>query len=830
MKAVVMAGGEGTRLRPLTSNQPKPMVPVFNKPIMLYIIELLKKHRLTDIVVTLQFMPQIIRNYFGDGGDIGVDLSYAVEQHPLGTAGSVKNAQDHLDKTFLVISGDALTDIDLTKLIQFHKHKRAMATIALKRVENPLEFGVVIANEDGQIERFLEKPTWGEIFSDTINTGIYVLEPEIFSYIPEGENVDFSKDVFPKVLEDGKPIYGFVADGYWCDVGNYEQYVQAHQEIMQGKADIQPPGIKMREDIWVGEGAYIDPSADIDGPVVIGPHVRLEKDVEIHELSVIGSNVVLKEGAHIHRSIIWENTYVGSQTHLHGCVIGKNCDIRSGARVEQGVVVGDECVIEDNATINHDVKIYPFKTVDSGATINTSIIWETRGMRSLFGKDGVTGLVGVDITPDLAVRLAMAYGTSLQKGSEIVLSCDISRAAKMIKRAIVAGLNATGVNVRDLRVETAPVNRFNVHTRRGLGGIHIRVLSDDPQTVRINFFTASGLNIKESDQRKIERCFYRGDFRRVYYTEIGKEIYSVRGREYYTEGLLRAIDSRLINQSDFKIIVDFAYGSSSMTFPMLMGELDCDVVSLNAFTDESRIALSPVTLEKSLAQLEQTVTVFKADLGAFIESAGERVHIIDDQGKRFSLEQGLLLMTMLMAKHGGKGKIALPLAVSSIAEKIGAEYGRKIMRTKMSTQAIMRAANRRDVMFAGDQYGGYIFPKFLPAYDSAMSLGQLLELLAKEGKPLSIIRKSLAEPALFHMSIYCPWDQKGLVMRMLIERAKDKDVEMIDGIKIFEDNGWVLIIPDSDQPIFQIYAEAEEITSAEAKVDDIIHFIKSIVT
>lgn len=830
MKAVVMAGGEGTRLRPLTSNQPKPMVPVFNQPIMEYIIELLKNHRITDIVVTLQFMPHMIQSFFGDGSDIGVNLSYAVEQQPLGTAGSVKNAADHLKDTFIVISGDALTDIDLGRLIEFHKKKRSMATIALKRVENPLEFGVVITNEDGVIERFLEKPTWGEVFSDTINTGIYVLEPEIFDYIADGESVDFSKDVFPRVLADGKPLFGCVVDGYWCDIGNYEQYVQAHQDIMQGKSKIRPPGIKMRDDVWIGEGAYVDPSADISGPVVIGQHARLERDVEVHEFSVIGHNVVLKDGAHIHRAIVWENTYIGSRAHLHGAVIGKNCDIKDGARVEQGVVVGDECVIGENSIINHDVKIYPFKSVDSGATINNSIIWETRGMRSLFGKDGVTGLVGIDITPDLAVRLAMAYGTSMAKGSEVVISGDISRSSRMIKRAMIAGLNATGVNCRDLRVTPTPVNRFSVHTGRGLGGIHIRVAPDDAQKIQINFFDSHGLDIRESDQRAVERYFYRGDFRRVYYTETGGVNFPARSREYYIDGLLKAIDPRIISERRFKIILDYNNGSASLTFPMLLGSLDCDAISLNAYTKEDRIAQSPNALEENLSQLEQTVSVFKADMGMLIDSAGEKVYIVDDRGRRFSLDQALLLMVKLMSSHGGRGKIALPLSVSILGEKIARDNERSILWTKMSLRALMEAANRRDVMFAGAQGGGYIFPKFLPAYDAAMTMCQLLELMAKEGQALSAIRSQIPEVALAQKNTFCPWEQKGLVMRKLIEQAKDKNVEMIDGIKVHEDAGWVLVLPDPDEPIFRVYAEAEKIPLAEAKVNDIIHFINSIVT
>lgn len=829
LKAVVMAGGEGTRLRPLTSNQPKPMVPIFNKPIMEYIIELLKSHRLSDIVVTLQFMPQMIKSYFGDGSDLGVNLSYAVEEQPLGTAGSVKNAESHLGGHFLVISGDALTDIDLTKLIDFHKRKKSLATIALKRVPNPLEFGVVIADETGQIERFLEKPTWGEVFSDTINTGIYVLDPQIFQYIPDNEVVDFSKDVFPRVLAEGRPIYGYVADGYWCDIGNYEQYVQAHQDLMLGKAQLKPPGIKMREDVWIGEGSYVDPSADISGPVVIGQHARLEKDVEIHEFSVIGHNVVLKTGAHCHRSIIWENTYVGAQAHLHGCVIGKNCDVKNGARVDQGVVVGDECVIGERAIINHDVKIYPFKSVDSGATINTSIIWETRGMRTLFGKEGVTGLVGIDITPDLVVRLAMAYGTSLSKDSEVVVSSDVSRPSRMIKRAMIAGLNAAGVHCRDLRVAPAPVNRFNVHTGRGVGGLHVRSAGYDAQILHINFFDSHGLDIKESDQRGIERYFYRGDFRRVYYTEIGQVIFPARSREYYVDGIIKSIDSRLINQSNFKIILDYSYGSASLTFPMFLGGLGCEIVALNAYTEEGRSAGAITEQEEDLAKLEQTVVLFKADFGMQIDGAGEKVRIVDDLGRRISFDQALMLVLSLMAKHGEKGKLALPLSVPDLAEKIAGEHGRAVLRTKVSLRAMMEAANRRDVVFAGAQGGGYIFPKFLPAYDAAMTLCQLMQLLAKEGRPLSVLRSELPEVHLAHKNTFCPWEQKGLVMRKLIEKAKKKDVELLDGVKVYEDHGWFLVIPDPEEPVFRVYAEAKNVAQAEQKVDEIIHYINSLV-
>lgn len=255
MKAVVMAGGEGTRLRPMTSSMPKPLLPVVNRPIMEHVLRLLKRHGLTETVVTVQFLASLVRNYFDDGEELGMQLTYATEETPLGTAGSVKNAEEALrDDSFVVISGDALTDIDLTELIAFHREKGALVTVCLTRVPDPLEFGITIVSEDGRVERFLEKPTWGQVFSDTVNTGIYVMEPEIFDYVPAGESVDWSGDVFPRLLAEGKLICGFVADGYWEDVGTHESYLKAQADVLTGKVDVDIDGFEMAPGVWVAEG------------------------------------------------------------------------------------------------------------------------------------------------------------------------------------------------------------------------------------------------------------------------------------------------------------------------------------------------------------------------------------------------------------------------------------------------------------------------------------------------------------------------------------------------------------------------------------------------
>lgn len=304
MKAVIMAGGEGTRLRPLTSNAPKPMLPLVNRPMMEHIIDLLKRHEVDEIVVTVAFMANAIRNYFGDGSEFDVKITYASEETPLGTAGSVRNAMDQLDDTFLVISGDVLTDVDLGAVIQVHREQSALATIGLVRVENPLEYGIVITRDDGTIERFLEKPTWGQVFSDTINSGIYVLEPEVFDYIAADESVDFSSDVFPVLLSEGRKLVGAVCDGYWEDVGTLPAYVRAHKDILDGRVQVDIPGFEVSDGVFVAEGAEVHPQAVVNGPAVVGDNCFVDAGARLGEYTVLGTGVRVRSGAELERTVV----------------------------------------------------------------------------------------------------------------------------------------------------------------------------------------------------------------------------------------------------------------------------------------------------------------------------------------------------------------------------------------------------------------------------------------------------------------------------------------------------------------------------------------------
>jgi mannose-1-phosphate guanylyltransferase / phosphomannomutase len=806
VKAVIMAGGEGTRLRPLTANAPKPLLPLVNRPMMVHVLDLLKRHGFDDIVVTVAFMANAIRNYFGDGSEFGVRMTYATEETPLGTAGSVRNAMRHLTERFLVISGDVLTDVDLSAMVKFHEEKGAVATIGLAHVENPLEFGIVITREDGSVERFLEKPTWGQVFSDTINTGIFVLEPEIFDYITPDKPVDFSGEVFPQLLDESRPLYGAITGGYWEDVGTLDAFISVHRDILDGKVQVNVPGFELNDGVWLGEGAEIHPEAKLRGPVVVGDNCRIEAGATIGPYAVLGMNVRVRSEAVLERTVVHDNTYLGAKVRLRGTIVGRSCDLRNGARTEEGVVLGDECFIGEDALLASGVKVYPFKTVEAGAIVNDSIVWESRGARSLFGRNGVTGLANVDITPELAAKLAMAWSSTLKKGTTVITSRDSSRSARMLKRAMMAGINASGVNVEDLEVASVPVTRFIVRRPANTAGLTIRLMPDDPQSVIIRFFDSAGLDITEETQRKIERLFAREDFRRVFPGEIGDIGFAPRALDHYATALEATVDIDRIRSTGFKIVLDYAYGSASFAMPNVLAKLGLEVLAVNPYASTSGMLRSDLASHaRGVADL---VRASGASLGAVIDPSGEQLVLIDDEGHTLSnIEALLALIQLLPAKILGD-KIALPVSVTRVASEIAAQQGTSIRWTKLSNPALMDTATEPGVGFAGNQQGEFILPGFMPAFDAAATFVKMLDLLAFHDTRLSRVVASLPKTHVVHETVVTPWEQKGTVMRSLVEVTKGREVELVDGIKVYHDGGWALALPDPEEPFTHIWAEA----------------------
>jgi mannose-1-phosphate guanylyltransferase/phosphomannomutase len=790
------------------------MLPMANRPMMEHVVHLLRRHGMTDIVVTVAFMANTIRTYFGDGSELGVRMVYATEESPLGTAGSVLNAREELDERFLVISGDVLTDIDLSAVVDFHEKKGALATLALCSVENPLEFGIVITAEDGSIERFLEKPTWGQVFSDTINTGIYVLEPEIFDFIEEGRAVDFSSEVFPEVLAAGRPIFGYVAEGYWEDVGTTEAYLKAHQDILDSKVEVELNGFPLRPGVWLGKGSTVDPTAVVDGPAIIGDNCSVGPGAVLGEYTTLGSNVRIAEGVEVRRSVVADNGYFGAGARVAGAVIGRSCDLREGAHCEPGAVLGDGCLVGAHAEVRAGVKVYPFKTVESGAVVNSSIVWESSGSRALFGRDGVRGIANVDISPELAVRLSMAWASTLEKGATVTVSRDTSRAARILKRAMMVGCNAVGVNVEDLEVATVPVTRHHIRTSGGRGGVTVRLSDEDPQSVVLRFFDSEGLDLAEAGQRKVERLYHREEFRRVLASEIGDIDFPPHAVEQYTADLMQAVTAAGPRQEGFKVVLDLSYGSASFVMPNLLSKLDADVLVVNPYANTPGMIASD--RKANAPRVAELVRASGSQLGAVIDADAERLVIVDDEGTVLSDDQALLLLLRLAVQRPG-ARVALPVAVGRAAEAICAEAGVPITYTKLSSAHLMEVAATGGVTFAASQSGGFLWPDFLPAFDAAATVVELVTMVAASGQSLSKLVHGLPPVCIAHEAVVTPSERKGTVMRVLVEQLDGQDLVLVDGVKIPEDDGWVLVLPDPEDPVTHVWAEASSEARSQAR-------------
>jgi mannose-1-phosphate guanylyltransferase / phosphomannomutase len=805
MKAIIMAGGQGTRLRPLTSDQPKPMIPIAGIPCMEHIVVLLKAHGFQDIVVTLQFMPEKIRDYFGDGSDWGVRMRYSVEDVPAGTAGSVKMAEEALeldDEPFLVISGDALTDADLTHLVNYHAEKGAEATMVLKSVENPLDFGVVITEPDGRINRFLEKPTWGQVFSDTVNTGIYLLEPQVMQEIPPEGEYDFSKELFPKLLDAGSPLYGYVTEEYWEDIGTLEQYAVAQRDVLDGRVrGIRPPGTRLRENVYVGRRAQVA-DEDLEGPVVIGENVRVDEGAKISPYSVIAENVVIGAGATVERSVVGEGTYIGEGAELRDTLVGRGCYVQARARLLERSAPGDDVIVGEGATIAPDVKVFPHKTVESGANVTQSLIYETMGLRTVFKGGIVSGKFNVDLTPEFFVRLASSFGTTLDPGAVVTVGRDSSSSAQVAKRAMTSALLGTGVNVRDLRAAHAGVVRHDVLAGKSSAGAHARA-GEDPDDVEVLFFSRDATPMPESEQRGVEKVFVREEYRRAYAGDVGDLIYPGRAVEQYVERLERAADHGAT--AGASIVVDFSGGVANLVASRVFSRLGIGAVVVSGFANANTVGVARHSdLTQSLERVAGIVPTVGAAFGCVVGPGGENVQFVDDSGE--FVPPDVMLACVLDTMRPAKA--VLPINLSKGYREILERNGGTLIesRTGAANVAMRAAAERADVASSGE--GRFVFPDFLPAPDCFMTIARAIALFRDE--PLSSVRGRFGDSLgnVARERLECPWAAKGRVMRGLAERfGGDPDAILTDGVKLNVDGGWILMLPDPDNPLFYVYAE-----------------------
>ena len=843
-----MAGGEGSRLRPLTIGRPKPMVPLVDKPVLGHILELLKYHGITEIVITLQYMPSVIQDFYGDGSGLGLNITYVVEEMPLGTAGGVKNAASHLNDTFLVISGDALTDFDLQAAVQHHITVGGLATLAVYPVPNPLEYGAVVSDESGRITQFLEKPDWSAVRSDRVNTGIYVLEPAVLDHIPDDVAYDFSTELFPDLLQRGERLQAYVAEGYWCDVGTIAEYMRANADLISGKVWLPRPlgdtapgeaaelakaatddgrdapllaGARQRGELILGADVEIAASARIDGPVYLGNGVKVKEGVTIQGPCIVRDYTIVDRYSRLEHCVVWRNTYIGETCELLGAIVCRQCSLKNGTIAYEDVVIGDNCVLDENCVVHPDVKLWPNKRIEPGAVVRESIIWGSRGRRSLFGTAGVSGVVNVDLTPEFAAKLGSSLGANLPRGSYVATNRDSHRSSRMLIRALMSGLSSAGVDVWDLGEVPVPVARHFVRTHpSAAAGVHIQLSPLDQRVVDIRFMNSRGLDQSRATERTVERSFSREDFRRAFLDEVGQIEYPADPTESYIESFLACVDSDRIRatapQVHPQIVVDMSHGLGGDTLSTILNRLDVDYLPLNG----PKLGALRDQFRHQLQHMAKIMGVLDAGVGVKLDVGGERVFLIDERGAVLDdLTAALLLLELAMYANPG-AKVVLPAVLPRAFETVVNRYGGQIVYTQNDLRDLMRAASE-DVLFATDGAGHFIFPDLQPVSDGLLATVRLLEYLGLRQAAVSEIVAGLPMFFMAHHRVDCPWESKGTVMRLLNQSYQGDGVVTIDGLKIhLGAEEWVHIGPNPERPLFEIRAEAGDPERATALVKE----------
>ena len=811
MKAIIMAGGFGTRLRPLTINLPKPMVPIGNVPMMERVVALLKKHGITTITSLLYFQADKIREHFGDGSRFGVVMDFVQPDNDYGTAGAVRYALGESDEPVLIISGDLITDFDLSEAIRWHRDKNADATICLTRMENPLAYGIVITDGDGKIVRFLEKPSWGEAFSDTINTGIYILQPAAYKLIPFKDNFDFSQNLFPRMLGDNMRLFGKTMEGYWKDVGNVDEYHLVHIDIFEKtlSPDFGGEGkIDGDNELYLGNNVQLGDNVEFTGRVILGDDVQIESGSRLHNCC-IGSRTRVGANCEITNSVIWSDNVLGTDAVMSRSIVCTGSRLGDNVQLMDNVIISDECAIGDSATVKANCKIWPGKTVEPGATVSTSMVWGEKWNRELFTNSKITGLALTEMTPEMAVKVGAAFGAFLGSGATAVVSRDASDGSRLLKRALISGLLAAGVNVSDLETLPVPVIRYCLNRGKHSAGIYIRHNPEDFRMLDLIFFDGNGVDMPTVKLKKVERMYFGEDFERATLDHIGHLEIPQRVEDDYRADFMNEIDSKLIRNAGFKVVVDHSNGSSSQLFPTLFFNLGISAIELNGSLNPRKFSASPEDHSQAIVQLSAIVSSLHADIGFLLNPAAEKLSIVDETGYPVDNQVLLLIVIDLFCRTNRPKRLAVPVSASMGVEAIGERYGAEVIRIPNTHLSMIDTLRRGEADFVGGTRGGFIFPGFQMGADAMLAAVKILEMLAKTNDTISSLREEYETYSRSYAAVPCPWSKKGTVMRRLITESENKPRQLIDGIRIFEESGWVLVVPDLDTAAFNITAESE---------------------
>lgn len=755
MKAIILAGGQGTRLRPVTGEQPKPMVPLFGRPLLEHILLLLRRSGVTECAITLHHMPESIQSWFGDGSDWGMRLRYFTETEPLGTAGSVKACAGFLqgEERFLVLPGDCVCDFDLAAVCA-GQDSGALATLLLCRAADPLDYGLVRTDGDGRVLRFVEKPGWSQVFTNQVNTGIYLLRRELLDRIPEGEPCDFSLDLFPKLLEEGAFLDARLPYGYWRDAGTPAALLQIARDALDGKVklDLSLPQRKggvwseeeLPEDAEVLPPCWIGPGVALGSRAMVGPHTVLEQGSSVGNRAIVQGSLVLGasigDGAAATAAILCRGASLG-----RGCVLGER------------TVLGEDAAVEENAILHPGVKVWPGLRVPAGARLNASLTaGDSRG-RLLFGEDGVlSGKIGVDLTAELMVTLGGVLGGEGKVG----LGGFGGAGSRALMRAASAGITSAGGSAM---LHDGTVSMSGAWFARSNGLPVSLFLEQRGEDLRIHCFDRDGLPLSRARQRRLEQALLRDAVYRAGPGQIGEERATERADQDWLSNAARSA------------------GSSPIS-PVTA------VVSHNGL--ENRLLADALTLLGCQVEHQE-----QRGLPALRVSTEGTLSAVDEQGQRIGGEQ-LLLLTIAILMEQGERALAVPSAAPASAEKLAEQFGGTLYRLG------------RDGCKGRERYAAH------PAlWDPVFAACLILGHMGRTGLTLARLVSTLPACSVCRTEIRLAHG-RGEIMQALAEKYP-KAEHMPDGLRFTVGSGSVWISPKIRSAALAIAAEAADSEIAE---------------
>ena len=740
MKAIVMAGGEGTRLRPISANMPKPMVELLEKPVLDHNIALLRKNGIDDICITLRYMPHIIMEHVGM-----TKAEMRIENEPLGTAGSVRACADFIGgEDFLVISGDCVCDFDLKSLISFHKRKGSDATLALYAQPDPLEYGLVVTDSGGKIERFIEKPSWDKVLTNHINTGIYVLSAKVLGDIPAGQNYDFGKDLFPDMLRGNKNLYGLVMDGYWCDIGSPEAYLRCTMDVLEGRLDIDIDAPEIKSGIWSASALPAD--AVIVPPVYIGKDVKIAKGAAIGPCALIGSGVSVGSGAEIKNSIV-SGGAVHKNANINGAVICKKVSVGAGSSICEGAVIGDGCIIGEDCVISSRAKLWPDRNIPGRKRIDRNIaVGMLKGDLTFGGHGAVSGEMGITITPEACISLGAAAAQFGKAG----VSWVGGSAARVAAQALCCGICAAGGSVVEFDGYFEAAASFFGYN---MGLPLTAFASQNNGQITITFFGPDGVRLSRDMQRKLEN----GGAERIVAHSVGTASHVTGTQEMYASACSRAFVQKMNGSRGFDVAVS-GNGYENRVLRSVLADMGFCVVSPRS-----------------------GIPVFEA------VRRGMALRATDDTGQIIDTDH-LMAIAVLFEFESGSEAVAVPYNAPSALDAIAKVPGRTLLRTdrdgKAADEIYIRQMFLRDGIFA--------------AAHICAHLAVREETL---GGALTRVPRFTAVSREIPISGEC-----AETMRQLAKSCETAS-EMVSGLKIDTGRGWVRIYPRSKGAAIRIRSE-----------------------